>query len=147
MTPGSGSEPARTPLRVARIIWTAFLCCAVADIAVARFGLKPPVHAAPSLSLSWAFAAIGAADILVIAGVRLNALSRSKDQAKRGETAAAKQSWFSAQVIGFAGGLSIVLLGFVLYLLGAQPAWISTVFFVAGLVNLAVIRPQSPESR
>jgi hypothetical protein len=141
-----GTQPAQSQLRVARIMWITFLCWAVADIAIARFRLKPHANAAPSSSLSWAFAAIGALDIVIIGAIRRNALSRSENQAERGETAAAKQSWFSAQVLGLAGGFSIVLFGFVLYLLGAPPAWISTAFFVAGLLNLALYRPRLPES-
>jgi hypothetical protein len=143
----SGDTQIRAALRAARIMWAAFIASGFLYVFVAHLLRRTHPHAAPAPSFNWIIAAVAAADIVVIAAVRRNALSRAEAQAMRGESAAAKQSWFSAQVIGLAGGMSIVLFGFVLHQLGAQPAWVPAAFFVAGLLNLAAYYPQLTETR
>jgi hypothetical protein len=147
VTPAPEVKGTQSPLRVARVMWWAFLVSAAGDTALAYFRLKPHAGASPQPAFLWAFAVIAALDIVVIGAFRRSALSRSEAQSMRGEAAAARHSWFSSQILGFAGGMSVVLFGFVLYLLGAQPAWVPAVFFVAGMFNLAAYYPKLEENR
>jgi hypothetical protein len=90
---------------------------------------------------------VAAVEIAFFATFRRTLLAKSREQARRGEAAVALKIWTLAQVLGLASAMSIVLFGFVLGLIGAPPPWISTAFFVAGIINLAVYRPQIPEAQ
>ncbi len=147
MTPASGTKPQVSPLQLARVMWLMFLAAACLIIAVTYILSHPHGQLAPQPSLNWDFAAIGAADIVVLAIFRRSVLGRSRAQSDRGEEAQARESWISAQVLGFASAMSIVLFGFVLHVMGARPPVFSTAFFAAGLVMMVAYWPQRPESR
>ena len=128
-------------LQAARVMWVAFLCSACAIIAVA---LRLKTHAAPlpAASFVWSIAAVGVLDIVVLGIIRRSQMVKADDLNKRGETEAGQKSWALAQLLGFAGGESIVLFGFLLSTMGARPEWFSVAFYVAGLLILVTYRPQ-----
>lgn len=147
IAPPGSPDRERKLFQTARMMWVMFPCAACAIIACAyRIGTPHPEHI-PAPSLSWTFAAIAAVDFVVFGILRRSLLARSQEQSTRGEPVAAQATWLKAQMLGFAGGMSIVLFGFVLHLMGARPAWISIIFFVAGLLNLVAYRPQLTQAR
>jgi hypothetical protein len=133
-------------LQGARTMWLIYLCSACGFILFAHLLHKPHPHVAPRPAISWAIAAVGVVEIVFFAYFRRTLLAKSQGKRQMGETAAGQSLWALAQLYGFASALSIVLFGLVLSVIGAPPPWISTAFFVAGIVNLAVYRPQLAES-
>jgi hypothetical protein len=134
-------------LQGARIIWLTFLCAACGFILVAHLLHRPQGQVIPPPGISWALAAVGAVEIVFFGTFRRSLLARSRNKAQEGDTGRAQAIWAMAQVYGFASALSIVLFGFVLSMVGAPPPWMSAAFFVAGLINIAVYRPQLPNNR
>ena len=140
MIPETGANPRGMTLQTARIMWIAFLCSACAIIAVAH-RVKTNGAPLPAASFVWSIAAVAAWDIVVIGLIRRRQLLKADDLNKRGETEAGQKSWALAQLLGFAGGESIVLFGFLLSTMSARPEWLSTIFYVAGLLILVAYRP------
>lgn len=148
MTPAPGEKPNNlSPLQFARLMWMMFLGSGCAFIALSHIVRPPQPQANLPQAFVWAIAAVGAVDIVLVASLRRKLLTMAQEQQQRGEAELAKGRWMTAQVYGFAGGMSIVLFGFVLHTMQAQPGWIITVFFIVGLLNLAAYRPQSLENR
>jgi MFS family permease len=146
MIPAPGARPQSLPPQTVRLLWLAFLCGACAIIAIAHFLSRPPSQPVPAPIFVYALTGVATVDIVFFGIFRRSLLERSRARSRRGEAAQAQATWALAQILGFAAAMSVVLFGFVLHLLGAQPPWISTVFFVAGLLNLAVYRPRPIES-
>lgn len=145
-------DDARTPAkpiapRVVRLLWVAFLCGACGIAAIGHI-LKPEPLPPPNAMIGRLLAVVAAAEILIFAFIRRRFLNQAQEKKQRGEADRSQAMWGAAQILGFASALSIVLFGLVLHFVNASPVWISTAFFVAGLVNLAVYYPQPlPESR
>ncbi|HEX4037324.1 MAG TPA: hypothetical protein VHX37_04625 [Acidobacteriaceae bacterium] len=141
-------RPAAKPitLQTARFIWVAFLFAACAFIWISLI-VRPRPQPAPPVALSWAFAAIGAVDIVLIGAIRRKVLAQSQERSMRGDSDAAQAAWSVAQLLGFAAALSIVLFGFVLSIMGASPPWTSVAFYIAGLLILLGYRPRPLETR
>jgi MFS family permease len=133
--------------QAARIMWVAFLCAASGIIALAHFVPRPQSQPIPAPAFIYAITGVAMADLAILGIVRRNLLERSRTLSERGEATAGQAAWAVAQTLGLASAMSIVLFGFVLHTLGARPAWISTAFFVAGLLLMAAYRPQLPEIR
>ena len=129
-------------LQLARILWGCFLVSACLIMMIAHM-MHPLPTSRSAAAFKWAFVAVGAMDIVLIGAVRRNLLERSREKSLRGEAAAAKAGWSTAQLMGFASGESIVLFGFVLSMM--VQGWFSTAFYVAGLLLLASYWPQPAE--
>jgi hypothetical protein len=141
MIPGNGSNP-RMSLQAARIMWLVFLCAAGGIIVLAHMTRRSQPPTAPAPVFSRLIAAVAAVDIVVIGLIRRSLLQKSQEQVQRGDAAAGQINWSKAQALGFASGMSIVLFGFVVGMVGARPEWLSTAFYVAGLLILVAYRPQ-----
>jgi divalent metal cation (Fe/Co/Zn/Cd) transporter len=145
--PAGSSSRQRQVLQTARVMWVAFLCAACGFVALSYRVQPPHPEHVPAPYLSLAFAIVAAADAAILGAIRRSRLAKSQEQARQGDAAQAQVSWLSAQVLGLASALSIVLFGFVLRMIGARPAWTSIAFFAAGLLIMAAYRPRLPETR
>lgn len=134
-------------LRTARIVWVAFLIWACGIILFAHRVQAPRSQPVPPSAVNEGIAVAAIADLALFGFLRRKLLERSRGQLADGESDLAPRAWMSAQMLGFASAMSIVLFGFVLHILGARPPWFSIAFFIAGLLNLAVYRPQPIESQ
>jgi hypothetical protein len=146
MMPARDAKAQATLLQTARIMWMAFLVAGCGFVALSHIIRNAQPQPAPSQGFVWALAVVGVVDVVIFGALRRSLLARSWEQSNGRQVVAARETWLKAQLLGFASAMSIVLFGFVLHLLGAQPPWISTVFFVAGLLSLAVYRPRPIES-
>lgn len=128
-------------LRSAQIVWFAFIVWAALIILIAHF-LHPRPAQVPAASLKWVLAVIAAADLVILGSVRRTFLERSREKSQRGEASQAQAAWSLAQMLGFAGCLSVVLFGFVLSVMGAAPNWFSAIFYIVGIARLIMWSPR-----
>jgi hypothetical protein len=128
-------------------MWMAFLIAGCGFVALSHMIRNAQPQPAPSESIIWAIAVVGSVDVVILGVMRRSLLAKSLEQTDRNQVVTGRETWLRAQLLGLASAMSIVLFGFVLHTLGARPAWISTAFFVAGLLIMAAYRPQPPESR
>jgi hypothetical protein len=124
-------------------MWMAFLCSACLIIAFAH-RLKTHPAPPPSASFVGIIAAVGAMDFVFMGIIRRTQLLKADDLKERGDTEAAQKTWMMAQLLGFAGGESIVLFGLMQRVMGVHPSWISIAFYCAGLLLLLACRPDDP---
>ena len=146
MIPISSTTPKPITLPAARFIWIAFLCAACGIIFISHV-LKPQPQRTPDVLIGRVFSIVAVAEILIFAFIRSRILAQSQQKAQRGEAAMAQASWGVAQILGFASAMSIVLFGFVLHLLSAPPAWISTALLALGVLNMLAYFPQQSGNR
>jgi len=145
MTPAPDAKVQATLLQTARTTWMAFLVAGCGFAALSHIIHNPQPRPAPSQGLIWAIALVGVVDVVVFGVLRRSLLARSREQSNGRQVVTGRETWFKAQILGFASAMSIVLFGFVLHTLGARPAWISIAFFAAGLLIMAAYRPQPAE--
>jgi hypothetical protein len=147
MPASDAKQKSLSPLELARVMWIAFLCAASGIIAIAHLVRAPESHTSPNPAFSCAIAGVAIISLLYLAFFRRKLLARSRALSERTESDRALATWRVAQVLGFAAAMSIVLYGFLLHAMQAQPAWISTALFVGGIVVFVAFFPQRPESR
>ena len=146
--PADDRKPKSVPaLQVFRIMWAMFVCSVSAMMVATYTLLKPHPRPSPGPAISYALAGVAVVQMIFFASFRRRFLERSGTLSQRGEADAARQTWASAQFLGFASAEAIVLFGFVLHTMGAQPAWMSTVLFITGFMVFIRFFPQAAESR
>jgi hypothetical protein len=147
MTPSPEAKSQDKLLQTGRMMWIFFLIAGCGFFALSRVIHNTQPGPAPSRVFVWAIAAVGVADVVILGLIRRSLLAKSGQQSAQNQAVTARQTWLSAQMLGFASAMSIVLFGFLLHTLGVRPAWIPVAFFIAGLLIIAAYRPRFAASR